>query len=316
MTRSLRVLATSVRVLAASLTVLTASLTVLAAPAAGQGRFTNARTETRSAAQGLDREVRAIAARGGAAWIGYRAPMTASQRHMCCYDNISSAGNCCGICRLENGSGVTMTTGDGQINGTRIALEPPTEFIVMARVEAGSVMRIRTFTPDCDVDAGNMAVVWLNDVKADESVSWLTSLIEFSGTNASSTDYRNRVAKPALAALAIHNTRSALTTLVRISRESRDTRMRSDGLFWLAQRAGQEAVATIADAIERDPETEVKKKAVFALSQLPHDEGVPKLLEIARTHRNPEVRKQAFFWLGQTKDPRAIQFFEEILLKK
>ena len=67
---------------------------------------------------------------------------------------------------------------------------------------------------------------------------------------------------------------------------------------------------------ERDPETEVKRKAVFALSQLPHDEGVPKLIEIARTHRTPEVRKQAFFWLGQTKDPRAIQFFEEILLKK
>jgi hypothetical protein len=28
------------------------------------------------------------------------------------------------------------------------------------------------------------------------------------------------------------------------------------------------------------------------------------------------VRKQAMFWLGQTKDPRAVKFFEEILTRK
>ena len=84
-------------------------------------------------------------------------------------------------------------------------------------------------------------------------------------------------------------------------------------LFWLSQRAGQAAVAAIRSAVDDDPETEVKKKAVFALSQLPKDEGVPLLMQIARTNRNPEVRKQAMFWLGQSKDPRAVSFFEEIL---
>ncbi len=59
----------------------------------------------------------------------------------------------------------------------------------------------------------------------------------------------------------------------------------------------------------------MKKKAVFALSQLPKDEGVPKLMDVARTNRNPEVRKQAMFWLGQSNDPRAVKFFEEILLR-
>ena len=92
--------------------------------------------------------------------------------------------------------------------------------------------------------------------------------------------------------------------------------LRGQALFWLAQRAGQQAVATIANAIDADPETEVKKRAVFALSQLPKDEGVPRLIDVARNNRNPEVRKRAFFWLGQSKDPRAVQFFEEILLRK
>ncbi len=48
---------------------------------------------------------------------------------------------------------------------------------------------------------------------------------------------------------------------------------------------------------------------------MPADEGVPKLIEIARTNRNPVVRKQAMFWLGQSKDPRAVKFFEDVLTK-
>ena len=57
----------------------------------------------------------------------------------------------------------------------------------------------------------------------------------------------------------------------------------------------------------------MSKRAVFALSQLPKEEGVPLLINIARTNRNPVVRKQAMFWLGQSRDARALAFFEEIL---
>ena len=91
--------------------------------------------------------------------------------------------------------------------------------------------------------------------------------------------------------------------------------MRGQALFWLATRASREALSAITGAIENDPDTEVKKKAVFALSQMPKDEGVPRLIDVARTNKNGEVRKQAMFWLGQSNDPRAIKFFEEILLK-
>jgi HEAT repeat protein len=57
----------------------------------------------------------------------------------------------------------------------------------------------------------------------------------------------------------------------------------------------------------------VKKKAVFALSQLPKSEGVPLLIQVARTNANPAVRKQAMFWLGQSRDPRALDYFAEVL---
>ena len=294
-------------------------LIAVAGVAAAQGRFTNARTETRAAGQGSDaiaREVRAVASRGAAAWIGYRVPMhnpTGAARHMCCYDSFNDANACCGMCRLENGSGITMTTGDVQSRGSRITLEPPTEFLILARVENGAVVRLRTFTPDCDVDAGNMPVVWLTDVRPDDSVAWLSDVIKAADADREKT---NRVGDPALAALAMHAQPGALTALIRFAKTADSTKLRGQALFWLAQRAGEQAMATITGAINDDPDTEVKKKAVFALSQMPKDEGIPKLIEVARNNRNPAVRKQAYFWLGQTHDPRAVAFFEEILTKK
>ena len=290
---------------------------LIATSAAAQGRFTNARIETRAVGQGADavaREVHAVAARGGAVWIGYRVAMVAGPRHMCCWDNAigsSDHGGCCGACRLENGSGVTMTNQLQSRDGSRIVLEPPTEFLILARVENGVVMRLRTFTPDCDVDAGNMPVVWLTDVRAEDSVTWLSDLIKTAGDK----ERTSRVADPALTALSLHTAPGALTALIRFAKEADSSKVRGQALFWLAQRAGEQALATISNAIIDNPDTEVKKKAVFALSQMPKDEGVPKLIEVARTNRNPAVRKQAYFWLGQTNDPRATAFFEEILKK-
>jgi HEAT repeat protein len=83
----------------------------------------------------------------------------------------------------------------------------------------------------------------------------------------------------------------------------------------MAQIGGRKEAEQITEAIENDPETEVKKKAVFALSQMHDGEAVPRLIHLAKENRNPVVRKQAIFWLGQSKDPRALDFLEEIITK-
>ena len=113
----------------------------------------------------------------------------------------------------------------------------------------------------------------------------------------------------------MHAAPAALTTTIDLARTGATAHARGQALFWLAQRAGTQAVGAIDDALARDPDTDVKKRAVFALSQLPADEGVPRLIEVARSHSNAAVRKQAMFWLGQSKDPRALTFFESVLLK-
>jgi hypothetical protein len=121
--------------------------------------------------------------------------------------------------------------------------------------------------------------------------------------------------KEAMFALSVSKESEAIDELIHHARNDAGSQVREQALFWLAQKAGRKATATLTEAIERDPETQVKKQAVFALSQLPKDEGIPLLIQVARKNNNPVVRKQAMFWLGQSNDPRALQFFEEVLSK-
>lgn len=108
----------------------------------------------------------------------------------------------------------------------------------------------------------------------------------------------------------------AVDTLIQAARNDSSPDVRGQALFWLAQKASQEAIPAISEAVERDPNTEVKKRAVFALSRLPKDQGIPLLVQIVRSSSNPVVRKAAMFWLGQSRDPRALAFFEQILTTK
>jgi hypothetical protein len=41
--------------------------------------------------------------------------------------------------------------------------------------------------------------------------------------------------------------------------------------------------------------------------------AVAALVDLARNSTSTRVRKQAMFWLGQSKDPRALSFFEQVL---
>ena len=258
------------------------ALVAIAAPAAAQAPVINARVEARAVAGTLAADIQATTDRGAAAWIGYRVPM------------VTRSG------RLQ----VTWTR-------ATCRLEPPTELVVLTRVEAKTIVELRAVSVDCDVDAAGMPLVWLGSVNADQSVAWLSSVIAdvMAGRRSS------RLMDSALSALGQHASPAAGQALIALARTGPTTNVRGQALQWLARHASAQAGPVIADAIERDPELDVKRRAVMALGQMPRDEGVPLLINVARTHKSTEVRRQAMQTLGQTNDPRALAFFEQILLK-
>lgn len=359
-----------------------------AAAAAQQPRITNGRVSPQAGGSGLAQAFRSlIAAQTDVAWIGYGVPVADRDRTMCCFSSAngttwisgtfsSSDVPCCGSCRIEPAADTATAIRQSTQPSTApvagpIKLEGTERMVVLFRVADRQVERIRTFSEDCELDAGGRQVHWLQDVRPAESIALLESLIS------PDAERKNRVSNSALSAIAMHAEPGAAATLerlarshgsssirgealfwignrsdanaerlilealerdqspdvrkratfalsqikndggvaalIRAARTHQDTAVRSEAVFWLGQKAGRKAAGTITEAIEKDPDTEVKKRAVFALSQLPKSEGVPLLIDVARKNKNPVVRKQAIFWLGQSRDPRAVEFFAEIL---
>jgi HEAT repeat protein len=149
------------------------------------------------------------------------------------------------------------------------------------------------------------ALFWLATSRGERGYQVVSRLVR--------VDPSDKVREHAVFALAHSQAPGAVPAVITVARQDKSPRVRGQALFWLAQKASRVAAAAITEAIDRDPETEVKKKAVFALTQLPKDEGVPLLIQVARSSGNPAVRKQALFWLGESKDPRALKFFEDVL---
>lgn len=151
------------------------------------------------------------------------------------------------------------------------------------------------------------AAFWLGSARGQRGYEILSRLVR--------EDLSDRVREKAVFALSVSKEPAAVDAIIAVARHDKSPRVRGQALFWLAQKAGLKAAPTITDAIANDPDADVKKRAVFALSRLPKEEGVRLLIEVARTNRSPVVRKQAIFWLGQSRDPRALDFLEEILRK-
>jgi hypothetical protein len=316
-----------------------------AAAFAEQPGIENARLETRAVSGTLESTMTALAgSRSGAAWIGYAVPIVPGERQVCGWEYHSRASN---HLSLEGPTSlfVMYRVEEGRIGKVRIASPD-------CRIDAGgllviwltgvapgeSVRYLESLVTTSKLDDSAISAIALHqDAAADRALDALASpsrpesirrkAVFWMGVARGAhgferlkqilaSDPSDKVREHAIFAISQSKEAGAIPFIVRIAHEDQSPHVRGQALFWLAQSAQKKVAAeAIAGAIENDPETDVKRKAVFALSQLPNDEGVTKLIEVARTNRNREVRKQALFWLGQSKDPRALQFLEEVLAR-
>jgi HEAT repeats len=148
----------------------------------------------------------------------------------------------------------------------------------------------------------------LGAVSARDAGAWFVRLAETAS---------GRVAREAISVSTIADSSVVWPALLRIAKDTnREIELRKSAVFWVGQ-AASDAVASLHGLVDdEDGEIEVRKQAVFALSQRPNGEAVPALIGIARGKLDPRIRRQAIFWLGQSRDPRAITYFEDVLMKR
>jgi HEAT repeat protein len=104
--------------------------------------------------------------------------------------------------------------------------------------------------------------------------------------------------------------------LFEIARGSDAVEVRRQAIRLLGERVGKRSFDFLsATAQSTDGNAEVQVQAVRAIGERKGEESVPLLIKIAKTHPNQMVRKQAIRSLGESGDPRAVQFFREVLTK-
>jgi hypothetical protein len=147
---------------------------------------------------------------------------------------------------------------------------------------------------------------WLGTTRGAPGVDMLKRML--------ASETSEKVREQVIFALSQSKEAAGMATVLDSARNDKDPRVRSRALFWAAQRAAsQQTRDAINGAIANDPDRSVKEQAVFGLKQLPEDQGVPLLINVAKNNPDPAVRRKAIFWLGQSKDPRALDFFAQVL---
>ena len=105
--------------------------------------------------------------------------------------------------------------------------------------------------------------------------------------------------------------------LFEVARSNEGVDLRRQAIRLLGERVSKRSFEFLSQTAQSpDATAEVQLQAVRAISERRAEESVPLLIKIARSHPNQLVRKQAIRSLGETGDPRAIDFFREVLSNK
>jgi hypothetical protein len=235
-------------------------LIAVALPLAAQPKLlVNAQLDSRSAASGLDAAFKAaVAAQPQPAWIAYSVP---SIRVFMGCDYVRDGWNQPGV----------------------IHLEPPDHAVILFRVDQGKVERIRSLSPDCEIDAGNLPVHWLNDVKPAESVAMLNTFAA----------QRERYQDSAMNAIAMHSDPAADAALLHFLATDQPESIRLRVVSWFGPSRGRKGMEVLKNLIANDPNERVRERAISTLSGSKEPEATELLITYAEKDPNPRMRLAA-----------------------
>jgi hypothetical protein len=283
------------------------------AAAAQEPHTVNARMRALSAATGLASAFRSIeAGETGPAWIGYGVPVVPGRHAMCCNGSMGDfSEDVCGRCRLESDRGEKDGHSTGWGEQRRVELESSLYFLVLYRIAAGKVLKIRTFSVECELDAGGLPFIWMTDVRPADSVAWLSSFVNAAGARAEAEGDEDgpgesdSLSNSALAAIAFHADASAERALEGFVAAGQPESSREHAAFWLGAARGRQGYEAVSRLVRGDQSERFREKAVFALYVSKEPEAVEVIIGVAQNDPSAHVRGQALFWLAQRAGQKA-----------
>ena len=221
---------------------------------AQQPQIQNGQVEARHVTS-LDRDIAAIAAAAAEpTWVGWREVASSGIGNSCCWyqwDGEPSQRGCPVEPAAKDANGNTIPTRPQFAAPSGPArLEAGTEVLVMVRLVDKQVERVRTFSDDCPLDAGNRKVYWLDGVPAADSVKYLDSLITLGEKSGLPNDQRRRLNSSAIGAIGMHRDGS-IDLLIALAKQNQDSSARSAAFNWLGRSRDSKAIAFIDGILKR-----------------------------------------------------------------
>jgi len=239
----------------------------------------NAKLDTRPAATGLEQTFRPlVAAQSQPAWIAYSVPST----------------------RVNLGCDYVR---DGWSQPGVIHLEPPDHAVILFRVDGGAVERIRSLSPDCEIDAGGLPVHWLADVKPAESVALLDAF----------ATGRERTMDGAMSAIAAHADAAADAALLRYLAPGQPESIRLRVVSWFGPARGRRGFDVLKNLIANDSNIRVRERAISTLANSKEPEALDLLMATARKDAEPRMRMQALSALGRRSGAKVLGTLQEAI---
>lgn len=277
------------------LTAAVLGLSVLANAQKQTPKVVNAQFHTQPADGGLSATVRQLQHSDGPLWLGYEvAAVPGSHSSMCSGDTDSSLNSgCCGVYRLE-GSNNDFRSSDGD-RGTEKSID------VLIRIAQGAIDKVRFIGTSCSLDVGGLPFTWLTDVKVDDSVAWLSSLV---------TTDNKKLADEVLAAIAMHKTVQSTVALEGFASSANPRWLREKAGFWLGAGRGHDGLLALKK-LAGDPDPEFRKKLSFDLFVNHDPAAIDDLIHMAKSDQDVGVREQAIFWVGQKAGAKAVAVLKD-----
>ena len=267
----------------------------------------NGKVETRHGAS-LDREIAAAspASATDPNWIAWRAPMVDGDRDMCSWysDRLGTTRGMFmddGMVYVSSGGAIGSERPDRpQITPPKgpIPLEGGTSVVVLARLIAGRVERLRTVGDDCPMDAGGRTVYWLDAITPAESIRFLAALAQAGPSDRMMYENDRRVAETAVRAIGYHRDASADAALDRIAADHRESAIRRQAASTLTSLRGAHGVSTVTRLLSTTKDADDRRSLTSALGQSRDASAVPALRGLIND-QDEKVRSEAVYYFVQ-----------------
>jgi hypothetical protein len=276
---------------------------------AQEARFTNANVQHYAVPAGrLEAEVRArVTAAVSPVWIGWAVPVE-REHQMCCWSGDRYSG-CCGGCKLETAKGESFVSGE---HLRAVKLEGPQWMLVLLRAEQRSMGKLRTFSEDCQIDAGGLMVHWLTGVSPAESIALLRDYVR--ATSAGEDEQAGRrLSDSAIMAIALHADPTADRALDDFAAAGQPEKIREQAIFWMGSARGRGGFERLRRIVREDASPRIREKAIFALHVNKEPASVDEIIRAAKEDSSARVRGQALFWLAQRAGAKASEAITEAI---